>query len=104
MKRTPAQLLLGVHLKELKLGHIEYEYRFNPERKWRADLAIPDKRLLFECDGGAFKGGHRRGVALGADYERQNWAQMAGYRILRFTNAQVLSGWAKEFVKSWLGK
>lgn len=102
MKRTEAQILLGIHLKEMALGPVEYEFCFNPCRKWRADVAIPSRHLLFECDGGSFKGGHKRGLALGADYERQNWAQMAGYRILRFTNEQVLNGTAKAFVREWL--
>jgi len=104
MRRTPAQILLGVYLKELKLGPVEYEYRFVRERRWRADLAVPSARLLFECDGGAFRGGHRRGAALAADYERQNVAQMHGWRILRFTNQQVETGYAKAWLKSWLGK
>jgi very-short-patch-repair endonuclease len=104
---TPAQVLLGKHLKELlkTLGdwEIEYEYRFDPERRWRADIAIPAYRLLFECDGGQFHGGHKRGHALSADYERQNHAVLAGWRILRFTNQQVLSGEAKAFLKEYLG-
>jgi very-short-patch-repair endonuclease len=105
VKRTPAQILLGIHLKEMEFGRsIVYEYQFNPGRKWRADLAIPELRLLFECDGGAYRGGHKRGKALGEDYEKQNWAQLAGYRILRFTNEQVLNGKAKAFLQEWMAK
>jgi very-short-patch-repair endonuclease len=103
MKLTQAQILLRVHLEELKLGYpIEQEYKFDPERNYRADLAIPDARLLFECDGGAFRGGHRRGRALEADYERQNRAVLAGWRILRFTNQQILTGEAKQFLVEFL--
>ena len=28
------------------------EYRFHPERRWRADFAWPEKKLLVEVDGG----------------------------------------------------
>ena len=96
---TEAQKLLGIHLKELKLGKVEYEYQFCADRRWRADLAILDSRLLFECDGGQFHGGHKRGKALEGDYDKQNRAQLEGWRILRFTNRQILTGEAKAWLK-----
>ena len=101
-KLTPAQVLLGLHLKELGFTDICYEFQFNPDRRWRADLAVPGDRLLFECDGGVFRGGHRRGNALAADYERQNWAVLHGWRLLRWTNRQVLTGEAREFLRGYI--
>jgi very-short-patch-repair endonuclease len=98
---TPAQVLLAKHLRELGL-HPEYEYRFNPDRKWLADIYLHESRILIECDGGKWHGGHKRGQALEDDYERQNWAQMARFRILRFTNEQVNSGWAKAWVDKYI--
>ena len=104
MKQTKAQILLGIHVKELKLGPVEYEHQFNHERRWRADLYLPEHRIILECDGGAFRGGHRRGKALEADYERQNWATASGYRLFRFTNEQVLKGEAKAWLAEHLAK
>ena len=98
MKLSKSQILMAVHLEELGLSTVA-EYQFCPDRKWKADLYLPEARILIECDGGKWSGGHKRGQALEDDYERQNWAQMHGYRILRFTNEQIDSGAAKEF---WL--
>ncbi len=99
---TDAQELLRTHLGELGFDDVETEYRFCLDRRWLADLASPGRRLLFECDGGMWHGGHRRGKALEADYERQNRAQVEGWRILRFTNRQVLNGEALAWLKEHL--
>jgi very-short-patch-repair endonuclease len=100
MKQTEAQILLQVHLKELGMATIP-EYRFDPERNWHADLACLEHRILFECDGGQFKGGHKRGIALEQDYEKQNEAQAQGWRIFRFTNRQILTGAAYDYMKKF---
>jgi very-short-patch-repair endonuclease len=100
-QHTDAQILLQIHLRELGL-ETEREYSFMPGRRWKFDLASVEQRLAFEADGGKFHGGHRRGQALEDDYERQNTAIMEGWRILRFTNDQILCGKAKEFVGKWL--
>ena len=67
-------------------------------------VALPQYRRLFgiEIDGGMWTGGHTRGPGLEKDYEKQNLAQMNGYRILRFTNRQVQNGNAKEALKDLL--
>lgn len=78
------------------------EHKFFEGRRWKFDVALPELRLAFECDGGKWHGGHRRGKALEADYERQNTAIMEGWRVLRFTNDQILSGEAKQFLEKWL--
>lgn len=106
-KLTEAQILLGKHLEELAFAGIRYEFRFNNERKWRADVAAwaPNDRYsycLFECDGGMFRGGHRRAAALEADYERQNWAAAKGFKLFRFTNREILTGKAKQWLQEHL--
>ncbi len=96
---TQAQLLLKKHLAELGIETVA-EWRFHDGRKWRADLACPRLALLFEVDG-HYQGKH--GAGWGNDNEKSNTAQMLGYRILRFTNREVLKGEAREFVKRWIG-
>lgn len=98
-ERKEAEILLKVHLQELGFKDIEEQYRFAPPRRFTFDLAIPDMRLAFECDGGQFTGGHRRSEALAKDYEKQNLAQLQGWRILRFVNRDILNGTAKEFLE-----
>jgi very-short-patch-repair endonuclease len=99
-KLTPAQELLRIHLNELGQG-CDYEVRFC-DRKWRFDIALPLHRLAIEISGGNWTGGHRRGQAQENEYEKLNLAQMMGWRVLQFTNRQVLTGQAKEFLRTWL--
>ena len=99
MKRTDAQILLGKHLKELGLGPVVYELKFCDGRKFAFDLACPDQRLAFECNG-HWKGHHGAGWSKG--YEKTNLAQMLGWRVFTFANSEVLKGKAKEFLSQWL--
>jgi very-short-patch-repair endonuclease len=101
MKLSVTQILLGKHLRELMLG-VTPEYRFHQERKWRFDLACPHEHLAFEISGGNWTGGHSRGKAQENEYDKLNTAQMMGWRVMQFTNRQVLSGEAKAFLKEHL--
>jgi very-short-patch-repair endonuclease len=99
-KQTKQQILLGIHLRELGLQTVP-ELVFG-NRHWRFDLSCDEHRLAFEISGGNWTGGHRRGKAQEDEYDKLNTAQMQGWRVLQFTNAQVEDGRAKEFVKGWL--
>lgn len=102
-KQTEAQMLLAIHLRELGVREIVPEFQIDPSRRWRADVALPAHRILIECDGGMHTGGHKRGAALEDDYAKQNTAQMLDWKILRFSNRQVLRGEAREFLQKYLG-
>jgi very-short-patch-repair endonuclease len=102
-RKSEAQILLGIHLKELGFKIIKYEFQFCSDRKWAADIYLPEMQWLIECDGGLHSGGHKRGKALADDYEKQNTAQVLGYRFFRFSNEQVETGWAKEWLSRWCG-
>ena len=109
-KKTEVQMVLERHLEELKFCPVR-EFQFNPARKWRADYYFEVHgprytfcRYLLEIEGGAFtQGRHTRGKGFIADMEKYNMAAILGYRVLRFTPQQILSGEAKEFLKKWLG-
>lgn len=103
VKVTEAQLVLARHLREL--GFIaEPEFPFDVERNWRFDLVVSggETTLAFECDGGQWSGGHRRGKAIDAENEKLNTATLSGWRVLRFTNDYILSGQAKAFLARYL--
>jgi very-short-patch-repair endonuclease len=100
-KLTPAQTLLLIHLKELGL-QAEPEFQFTPDRRWRLDTYVAEARIGIECNGGRYKFGHRSSRDTDKDNEKMNTAQMMGIRVLQFTNEQIMSGEAKEFVKAWL--
>jgi very-short-patch-repair endonuclease len=96
-KLTESQIVLSLHLKELGISTIP-EYQFC-DRKWRFDLAAPNERLAFECNG-HWQGQHGAGWSEGA--EKINTAQMLGWRVLVFHNKDVRSGKAKEWLKQYI--
>lgn len=100
MKQTEAQILLGIHLAELRI-FASAEYKFC-ERDWRFDWANRDLRLAFECNGGKWSGGHRRGEAIEDENDKINTAILMGWRVLQFTNEQVLDGRTKAFLQEHL--
>ena len=100
MKQTEAQILLGIHVAELKF-FASAEYKFC-ERDWRFDWANRELKIAFECNGGKWSGGHRRGEAIEEENDKINTAQALGWKVFQFTNQQVLDGRAKEFLRPWL--
>ncbi len=66
------------------------EYKFHPDRKWRADYCHKDSRVLIELEGGVWDGGrHTRGPGFINDIEKYNAATMLGYRVLRIPTGGV---------------
>lgn len=80
------------------------EYRFYEKRRWRADLAWIDEKLIAEIDGGHWIGGrHNRGKGYDADCEKLNVAVVNGWRVLRITSTHLKNGQFIEWVKQALG-
>ena len=66
------------------------EHRFHPTRKWRFDFAWERERVAVEMEGGVFVGGgHNRGRQYTMDCQKYNTATCAGWRVLRYTIADV---------------
>lgn len=79
------------------------EFRFCPTRRWRADFAWPEHRLLVEVEGAVWSAGrHVRGHGFTKDAEKANTAQLLWYRVLRFTGPQVTDGTALAAIKEAL--
>lgn len=75
------------------------EHRFCA-RKWRLDLAWPDRLLCVECDGGTWaRGRHSRGKGYERDAVKLNEAALLGWRVLRVTTDMVKDGRALRFVE-----
>jgi very-short-patch-repair endonuclease len=69
---------------------LEREYRFHPERKWRADFAHLPSRTLIEIEGGAWVAGrHNRASGFMKDAEKYLEATLMGWRVIRLTVAQL---------------
>ena len=59
------------------------EFRFNPDRMWRLDYAIPSQRIGIEIQGATYAAGrHTRGAGYANDCEKLNAAQCLGWRVL----------------------
>lgn len=69
------------------------EYKFHPERKWRFDLAFPERKIAVEIEGGVWskKGNsrHTTGAGYTGDMEKYNAATMLGWKLLRYTPQKI---------------
>jgi very-short-patch-repair endonuclease len=94
---------LSLQLKALKI-EFEQEFKFHPERKWKADFHIVGKKILVEVEGGIWSGGrHTRGKGYIGDMEKYNSATMMGYQVIRFSTEQVKSGLAIKQIEKMVG-
>ena len=106
MKYRQANLLLETHMREIGLAFVP-EYRFHPKRMWRFDYAILNltPHVAVEIEGGTWMAGggrHNRGAGMQGDVDKYNQATKFGWRVVRFTTMDVMSGKAREFLRSWL--
>lgn len=87
-----AETLL-LHLRAVGLPLPVREYRALPDRRFRCDLAWPDRTLAVEVDGGELmQGRHNRAAGMRDDCIKQNLLVLAGWRCLRFVGSQVKDG------------
>lgn len=107
--RIPKALSAGEELFALhcRLENIEThrEFLFASEigRKFRADFAWPEKKILAEIEGGSWSNGrHSRGIGFEEDCVKYNIAALLGYRVFRFTPGLVESGYAIATIKNAL--
>jgi hypothetical protein len=108
-----AETLLAAQLEQAGIP-FEREYKFHPERKWRADFIVvlpksyapPHWRppILVEIDGGGYiSGRHSRGDGIEKDAEKASAAAILGYRVIRCTPKQVEDGRALAWIEQALG-
>lgn len=102
--RSRWEEMLALQIRAEELWTPVREYRFVPDRRWRADFAWPADRLLVEVEGGTWTNGrHTRGSGYQADCEKYNAAVLLGWRVLRYTSEQIKSGVAVRDIKLALG-
>jgi len=73
------------------------EFRFDPKRQWRFDLAWPERRLAVEVEGGQWRGGHG-GSRFELDIEKYNAAALANWTVIRVTPRMVEDGRAADVI------
>lgn len=68
----------------------EREYRFLEDRRFKFDIAIPKQKIAIEFEGGIYTNGrHTRGKGYANDCKKYNLATMHGWKLLRYTSADV---------------
>jgi len=80
---------------------LEREYRFHPDRKWRADFAHLPSKTLIEVEGGIFMragGRHSRGCGYAKDAEKYLEAALSGWRVIRLTERQLDAEWIERII------
>ena len=103
MSKSELEDLFAQQLDALGLTGYLREYPAVKGRKFRWDFCWKSARLLVEINGGTFtKGAHSTGTGIRRDYEKNNLAQLAGWRWLMFDGEMVMSGEAVEIVRKAL--
>ncbi|MFK8164048.1 MAG: UDP-N-acetylmuramoyl-L-alanyl-D-glutamate--2,6-diaminopimelate ligase [Lewinella sp.] len=82
---TPAEKVLWSRVRASRLGHKVYRQR--PMGYSIADFAFLEKRVIVEVDGGY----HESPEMEWSDAERTQKLEAVGYKVLRFTNDEVLA-------------
>lgn len=97
---TEATRHLMTRIRQTGLPAPETEYRFDPSRRWRFDLAWPARKVAVEIDGAIWTGGrHVRGHGYEADCEKLNAAVEQGWRVFRYTTRMVTDDEAIEQIE-----
>lgn len=73
---------------------LEEEFRFHPERKFRADFCHITTRTCIEIEGGIFskKGGHSSISGILRDIDKYNELSFLGFRLFRFHGKKEVAG------------
>lgn len=78
-------IIIEQALKESGLAY-KKEFLFVPNRKFRADFAIPSLKILIEYEGVfSRKSRHTTVSGYSKDCQKYNFAAKLGYRVLRYT-------------------
>ena len=98
MSKSAAEETLALFLADEGIRYVR-EYQFC-QRKWRADFAFPEHKLLVEIEGGVWtRGRHVRGQGFVNDCEKYNMATLLGWRVLRFVPQWVDDGTALRMIE-----
>lgn len=97
------EFILALQLEDAGIS-FEREYRFDKNRLWRFDFAMPDQKLAIECEGAVWSNGrHTRGSGYINDLEKYNEATLQGWRVLRYWSEMIENGAAIRQIEAALG-
>lgn len=94
--------LLAFQIRSARLPEPARQFRFAPPRKFTADFAWPDARLLLEVQGGIWKrggGAHSHPLDIERDIEKGQNAALGGWLVMPVTTDQCTSGEALQLLR-----
>lgn len=86
---TPAMEAFDTWIRATSPAPVEKEYVFLSTRRYRADWAIPDLKIIVEYDGVMH---HARKSGSERDADKSNLAQLAGWLFIRVNAGTLRSG------------
>lgn len=102
-RRDRPTLLLLEHLAAAGLPAPVREHQFVADRRWRFDLAWPERLVAVELEGGVWiRGAHTRGKGYEKDLAKYNRASLLGWTLIRMTPRQALRPDAVEMIRAAL--
>lgn len=94
---------LLLQIKGAGLMEPELEVRFHSTRKWRLDIAWPERFVAVEVHGGTWSNGrHTRGDGFQKDRAKMNEAMLRGWKVLEVTGDQIKEGQALKWIEQAL--
>lgn len=83
------ETLWNRHFREIKLER-EYSFAKDIGRRFRADFAHLEMRVLIEIEGGIWtQGRHTNPVGYSKDCDKYNLATLYGWKVIRLTQNQL---------------
>ncbi len=93
-------VIVSAYYKSEGLPAPVFEHRFHPSRKWRFDIAWPERRVAVEVEGGIWtQGRHTRASGYNKDREKYNTAAAMGWQVLRYAPCEVCMAETIEQIK-----
>ncbi len=81
---TPAEARLWYNLRAKRFGHVKFNHQVVID-PYIVDFAARSRKLIIEVDGDS----HADNEAY--DLQRTTWLEQRSYRVIRFTNAEVMN-------------
>jgi very-short-patch-repair endonuclease len=95
---------LYTQIKVCKLPLPERQYRFAKPRRFRADFAWPQHKLIVEVEGGIYSMGWHQSIGgFLKDIEKYNLATLSRWYLLRFSGEDVINLTALRTIEKFLG-
>lgn len=90
VQSSAAETELAALLRKAKLKGFKRQVKYVPGRKFSADFAFPEQKLIVEVDGGIYtRRAHGSVGGIISDMKRTNFAAINGWRVMRYRPDEI---------------